>query len=310
MGGLRTCGVDITLQLITEGPEEELFIGCQREAGNERTMWPFWGLEGTRAPCDQSFLEAVSQRMQVPRRLKVADESRLLAEERDVEALPPSFRMHIPERLSLADMMDMSLRPLLSDQLQQHPSIVVHMPQAPSTQPTAFGELPFQDTATRSGAQKRKRLTHHGRPRKERAPSATPPMAVRGTSQKPDWPDTCPPPCPGPPCPLFLQGSRIYSLQNIFQMVRFLGHLLFQRVKKSAQDQVPPSSQDAGAASESSLEELGMTDMVAMRRQLNKILGRVQTLEEQRTSWQQKELLVYSALVSACLINTWLWLRR
>ncbi|XP_006136353.2 mitochondrial fission factor-like isoform X3 [Pelodiscus sinensis] len=256
MGGLRTCGVDITLQLITEGPEEELFIGCQREAGNERTMWPFWGLEGTRAPCDQSFLEAVSQRMQVPRRLKVADESRLLAEERDVEALPPSFRMHIPERLSLADMMDMSLRPLLSDQLQQHPSIVVHMPQAPSTQPTAFGELPFQDTATRSGAQKRKRLTHHGRPRKERAPSATPPMAVRGTSQKPDC------------------------------------------------------SQDAGAASESSLEELGMTDMVAMRRQLNKILGRVQTLEEQRTSWQQKELLVYSALVSACLINTWLWLRR
>ncbi|XP_043348211.1 fetal and adult testis-expressed transcript protein homolog isoform X2 [Dermochelys coriacea] len=218
-------------------------------------MWPFRGLEGNRAPCDLSFMEAINQRMQVPSRLQVVHESNPLEKERKAEELRPSFRMHIPDRLSLAEMMDDSQRPLLLNQLRQHPSIV-HTPQDPSTQPTGFGELLFLDTTTQTGTQKRKRSTHHGRLWKERSPSETPQMALRCTSQKPD------------------------------------------------------RSQDAGPASESSLEEVGVTDIIAMRKQLNKISGRLRTLEEQCTGWRQKELLVYSVLVSACLINTWLWLRR
>ncbi|CAM2120203.1 unnamed protein product [Caretta caretta] len=270
-------------------------------------MWPFRGLEVNRAPCDVSFMEAINQRMQVPSRLQVVHESNPLGKEREAEELRPSFRMHIPHRLSLAEMMDDSRRPLLLDQLRQYPSIV-HMPQDPSTQPTGFGELLFLDTTTQSGTQKRKRSTHHGRLRKERTLSETPQIALRCTNQKPDRPDTSP--LPSPPFPPFLQNGRIYSLQNIFQMVYFLGHLLFHRVKKSARDRAQPSSQDAGPASESSLEEIGVTDIIAMRKQLNKISGRLWTLEEQCTGWRQKELLVYSVLVSACLINTWLWLRR
>ncbi|XP_005285755.1 mitochondrial fission factor homolog B isoform X2 [Chrysemys picta bellii] len=220
------------------------------------TMWPFRGLEVNRAPCDLSFMEAINQRMQVPNRLKMADESNPLDEERKTEELRPSFQMHIPDRLSLAEMMDDSRRPLLLDQLRQHPSIVVHTLQDPSTQPAGFGELLFLDTTAQSGTQKRKRSTHHGRLRKERTPSETPQIALRSMSRKPD------------------------------------------------------RSQDTGPASESSLEEIGVTDIIAMRKQLNKISGRLRTLEEQCTGWRQKELLVYSMLVSACLINTWLWLRR
>lgn len=218
-------------------------------------MWPFRGLEVNRAPCDLSFMEAINQRMQVPNRLKMADESNPLDEEREAEELRPSFRMHIPDRLSLAEMMDDSRRPFLLDQLRQHPSIVVHMLQDPSTQPAGFGEHLFMDTTTQSGTQKRKRSTHHGRLRKERM-RETPQIALHSTSRKPD------------------------------------------------------RSQEAGPASESSLEEIGVTDIIAMRKQLNKISGRLRTLEEQCTGWRQKELLVYSVLVSACLINTWLWLRR
>ncbi|KAH1165237.1 hypothetical protein KIL84_022796 [Mauremys mutica] len=269
-------------------------------------MWPFRGLEVNRAPCDLSFMEAINQRMQVPNRLKVADESNPLDEEREAEELRPSFRMHIPDRLSLAEMMDDSRRPFLLDQLRQHPSIVVHMLQDPSTQPAGFGEHLFMDTTTQSGSQKRKRSTHHGRLRKERM-RETPQIALRSTSRKPDRPGISPLPSPSPPFP---QDARIYSPQNIFQMVYFLGHLLFHRVKKSARDRAQPSSQEAGPASESSLEEIGVTDIIAMRKQLNKISGRLRTLEEQCTGWRQKELLVYSVLVSACLINTWLWLRR
>ncbi|XP_065412502.1 fetal and adult testis-expressed transcript protein isoform X3 [Chrysemys picta bellii] len=202
-------------------------------------------------------------------------------------------------------MMDDSRRPLLLDQLRQHPSIVVHTLQDPSTQPAGFGELLFLDTTAQSGTQKRKRSTHHGRLRKERTPSETPQIALRSMSRKPDRPGISP--LPSPPFP---QDARIYSPQNIFQMVYFLGHLLFHRVKKSARDRAQPSSQDTGPASESSLEEIGVTDIIAMRKQLNKISGRLRTLEEQCTGWRQKELLVYSMLVSACLINTWLWLRR
>ncbi|TFK04368.1 rho GTPase-activating protein 22-like [Platysternon megacephalum] len=268
-------------------------------------MWPFRGLEMNRAPCDLSFMEAINQRMQVPNRLKVADESNPLDEERKAEELRPSFRMHIPDRLSLAEMRDDSRRPLLLDQLRQHPSIVVHTLQDPSTQPAGFGELLFLDTSAQSGTQKRKRSTHHGRLRKERTPSETPQIALRSTSRKPDRPGISP-----RPSPPFSQDARIYSPQNIFQMVYFLGHLLFHRVKKSARDRAQPSSQDAGPASESSLEEIGVTDIIAMRKQLNKISGRLRTLEEQCTGWRQKELLVYSVLVSACLMNTWLWLRR
>ncbi|XP_074863744.1 mitochondrial fission factor-like isoform X2 [Carettochelys insculpta] len=217
-------------------------------------MWPFRGLEVTRAPCDLSFMEAIGQRMQVPNRLKVAEESGL-AEERGAEALSPSFQMHVPERLSVAEVTDTKLRPLLLDQRQRQPSLV-HRPRDPSTQRAPFGDCSFLDAATRSGTPKHKRSAHQGRLRKERAPSKTPQIAMHSVSQ------------------------------------------------------MPARSQDTGLGSESSLEESGATDIIAMRKQLNKILGRLRTLEKQSTGWRQKELLVYSVLVSACLVNTWLWLRR
>lgn len=58
------------------------------------------------------------------------------------------------------------------------------------------------------------------------------------------------------------------------------------------------------------MEEVGVAEMAAMRKQLTRISGRLRVLEEQCNARRQKEALVYSVLISACLINTWLWLRR
>ncbi|XP_062819835.1 fetal and adult testis-expressed transcript protein [Anolis carolinensis] len=58
------------------------------------------------------------------------------------------------------------------------------------------------------------------------------------------------------------------------------------------------------------LEEFGPTDSLAVRKQLMNISGRLRVLEGQSLGWRQKELLFYSILASACLLNAWLWLRR
>nr|XP_009668236.1 PREDICTED: fetal and adult testis-expressed transcript protein isoform X3 [Struthio camelus australis] len=220
-------------------------------------MWPFWGLELNRVRCDLLFTEAINQSMQVPNRLKVADGFSPVNEEPTTEDVPPSFRMHIPDRISLAEIMDTGPRPILLDQQRKVPSTVGHESSDSSVQPAALGELPFLRVASRSSTQKRKRSGHHSsRSRRERAPGDYAQLALHSPGQHHE------------------------------------------------------RSQETGPALESSLEEVGMAEMAAMRKQLTRISGRLQVLEEQCNGWRRKEALVYSVLISACLINTWLWLRR
>ncbi|XP_052669876.1 fetal and adult testis-expressed transcript protein isoform X1 [Harpia harpyja] len=274
-------------------------------------MWPFWGLDLNRVRCDLLFTEAINQRMQVPNRLKVADSFSPVDEEPVTEDVPPSFRMHIPDRISLAEISDASLRPIPLNQQRKVPSVVVHMSPDSSAQPTHLGELPFLHVASRSSSQKRKRSGHHSsRSRREKTPSDCTQLALRSPGQHHERPDACPPPARSAPLPLLTETGRIYSMQNIFQTMYLLGQVLFHRVQDSRQDPVPSSSQEAGLGPESALEEAGVAEMAAMRKQLTKISGRLRVLEEQCNAWRQKEALVYSVLISACLINTWLWLRR
>nr|XP_009505511.1 PREDICTED: fetal and adult testis-expressed transcript protein [Phalacrocorax carbo] len=274
-------------------------------------MWPFWGLDLNRARCDLLFTEAINQRMQVPNRLKVAGSFSPMDEEPVTEDVPPSFRMHIPDRISLEEISDASLRPNLLTQQKKVPSAMVHTSPDSSAQPTHFGELPFLHIASRSSSQKRKRSSHHSsRSRRERTPSDCAQLALHSPGQHHERLDMCPLPARSAPLPLLTETGRIYSMQNIFQTMYLLGQVLFHRVQHSLQDPVPSSSQEAGPDPESALEEAGAAEMAAMRKQLTRISGRLRVLEEQCNAWRQKEALVYSVLISACLINTWLWLRR
>ncbi|XP_064015685.1 fetal and adult testis-expressed transcript protein isoform X1 [Pogoniulus pusillus] len=276
-------------------------------------MWSFWGLDPSRARCDLLFTEAINQRMQVPNRLKVADSFSPVDQEPVAEDIPASFRMHIPDRISLAEISDASLRPVLLNQQRKVPSVVVHMSPDCSADPPLPGELPFLHVASRSSFQKRKRSGHpSSRSRRERTPSDCAQLALHSPGQQHERPDTCPQPAgSAPPVPLLTETGRIYSMQNIFQTMYLLGQVLFQRVQGSLQDPVlPRSSQEASSAPESISEEVGVGEMAAMRKQLTRISRRLRVLEEQCHAWRQKEALVYSVMISACLINTWLWLRR
>ncbi|XP_009985690.1 PREDICTED: fetal and adult testis-expressed transcript protein [Tauraco erythrolophus] len=274
-------------------------------------MWPFWGLDLNRVRCDLLFTEAINQRMQVPNRLKVADSFSPVEEEPVTEDVPPSLRMHIPDRISLAEISDASLRPVLLKQQRKVPSAVEHMSSDSSAQPTRLGELPFLHIASTSSSQKRKRSGHHSsRSRRERTTNDCAQLALQSPSQHHERLDVCPLPTRSAPLPLLVGTGRIYSMQNIFQTMYYLGQVLFHHVQDSLQDPVPSSSQEAGAAPEGVLEEVGVAEMAAMRKQLTRISGRLRVLEEQCSAWRQKEALVYSVLISACLINTWLWLRR
>ncbi|POI35884.1 hypothetical protein CIB84_000363, partial [Bambusicola thoracicus] len=77
-------------------------------------------------------------------------------------------------------------------------------------------------------------------------------------------------------------------------------------------------SQEVGAAP----EEVIVAEAAAMKKepwvvllmllslQLERISERLRVLEEQHKAWRKEEPLVYSMLLSACLVNTWLWLWR
>ncbi|XP_049728911.1 fetal and adult testis-expressed transcript protein [Elephas maximus indicus] len=58
------------------------------------------------------------------------------------------------------------------------------------------------------------------------------------------------------------------------------------------------------------LEELNGLEMEVMRRQLRVITGRLQDLEDEGTTWYNRETLFFIILASACVVNLWLWMRH
>ncbi|XP_053130143.1 fetal and adult testis-expressed transcript protein isoform X2 [Hemicordylus capensis] len=263
-------------------------------------MWPGWRVGLDKSGCDLGFTEAINKRMQVPSRLKVADEESSSSggpQRNLLDELPPSFQMHVPDRLLLAEMADVAFRPFLR---QQGPAGTLNPLLEPAVRD---GEHPFLSFASRAGSQKRRRTAHQGRARKERSSMEEPLLSPGGVRRLEPGP---PPAALFPPFPV---EGRIYSLQNVLQALHFLGLQLFQLFGKPAHARL--SSQEASLTlEEGPLEEFGSADILAMKKQLARISGRLRSLEEQCVGWRQKELLAYSVLVSVCLLNVWLWLRR
>ncbi|XP_021261831.1 uncharacterized protein LOC110403186 isoform X1 [Numida meleagris] len=276
-------------------------------------MWPLLEQKVNIVRCDLLFTEDINRRMRVPNRLTVANSFSPVDEEPMSEGVPPSFPTHVPVGISLADA---DLRPVLLDQQRNVPSAEVCMSLGSSAQHSALGEIPFLHMAGRSSAQNRRRLQghHSSRLRRQsqhssgsrRSSSDSAQLALPSPARHHEQLDTCPPPARSAPLPLLAGTGRIYSMQNIFQTMYLLGQVLFHRVQNSLQDPVPSSSQEAGAAP----EEVIVAEAAAMKKELARISERLCVLEEQYKAWRKEEPLVYSMLLSACLVNTWLWLWR
>ncbi|XP_070145727.1 fetal and adult testis-expressed transcript protein isoform X1 [Ovis canadensis] len=58
------------------------------------------------------------------------------------------------------------------------------------------------------------------------------------------------------------------------------------------------------------LEELNELEMEIMRRQLFMITERLRYLEDQSATWHQREVLLFTMLLSSCIANLWLWMRQ
>ncbi|XP_038604552.1 mitochondrial fission factor homolog A-like [Tachyglossus aculeatus] len=257
------------------------------------------GGDPTRPRYDLDFSEAINQSMQVPARLKVAGGPGLEDPQETAGDLPPSFHMHIPDRISVAEATEGSLRPLFR---QNSGSTFTSVPVDVSGGLTTL--VRAGTTVSRSVVP----LGPAGRLQRERAPGEDSRLSLQRAKIGHDRPKRGS--SPAPVCPPFMQGNRIFCLQNVFQAVWFLGSLLSHRLQASLMPQAQPSSQDLGPALEASLEDMGGSEIMAMKKQLYKISRRLQSLEEQCSGWRQKELLLYSMLVSACVVNTWLWMRR
>ncbi|XP_007443721.2 fetal and adult testis-expressed transcript protein isoform X1 [Python bivittatus] len=248
---------------------------------------------------EAAFSEAVSRLMRVPSRLKVAVDDLPLDPTQD---FPPFFWMQVPERLLPAEVKAVTFQPLA----QRHCPFADGLFLEPATHKVS-GQHTFLSFASQPGPQKNKPLTFLDTTWGQRMPVETPQVAMERIRQRQGRlePSTLPP-CPR--FPVFSGESRIYSWRNVLQALHFLGLQLLQLLWKPRRVQI--SSREMNLVSDGSPEESGTPEIMAMRRQLSNISGQLRVLEEQSVSWRQKELFIYSMLVSACLFNMWLWLRR
>uniref|UniRef100_M3XIS6 Mitochondrial fission factor n=1 Tax=Latimeria chalumnae TaxID=7897 RepID=M3XIS6_LATCH len=73
-----------------------------------------------RGQCDVQYTRAISRRMRVPVSLRVAEPDFNHESEKN-EELPLSHSMHIPNRISLSDILDLGLGPTIPDQFITNP---------------------------------------------------------------------------------------------------------------------------------------------------------------------------------------------
>ncbi|XP_067231082.1 mitochondrial fission factor-like isoform X1 [Chanodichthys erythropterus] len=271
---------------------------------------------------DPYFTEVISQSMRVPERLRVGPAPNVHepADQRP-EDLPAAYSMHIPDRLALTDAPDMSPRPLFS----KHTSSMWDL-QHGSWDREAFMREPVQSPLRRSYSDQAFGRTPPGTPTHSR-------QTLRSQSPHsvghPPVVHTDPSPAKPPGHPSI--PPNLLSPQSMLQAAKELGQQasqkLLQTVTKkyssrfgypennpSQAVEVQPVQSRTSASQEfwlSPEEDTGTAvEFMVLRRQVVKMSRRIAGLERQNAERRQTELVLFSLLLSACLINGWLWMRR
>ncbi|KAI2651098.1 Mitochondrial fission factor [Labeo rohita] len=286
---------------------------------------------------DPYFTEVISQRMRVPERLRVgpATHAHQPADLRP-EELPAAYSMHIPDRLALTDAPDLSPRPLFT----KHPSSMWDL-QHGSWDKEAFMRESVQSPLRRSYSDQGFGRTPPGTPTHSRqtlrsqSPSApvcpylSLPLRNSRSIGRPPVVHTDPPP-PQPPGRPSIP-PNLLSPQSMLQAAKELGQQASQKLlqtvtkkyssrygypenRPSQPVEVQPDQSRTSASQEfwlSPEEDTGTAvEFMVLRRQVVKMSRRIAGLERQNAEHKQTELVLFSLLLSACLINGWLWLRR
>ncbi|XP_062309742.1 mitochondrial fission factor-like isoform X4 [Osmerus eperlanus] len=251
---------------------------------------------------DPVFTEAINQKMRVPDRLRVGPEQRGGAEEdrgrQRTEEPPPAYSMHIPDRLALTDAPDMSPRPLFTS---SKPGSSAQAGPAWESQYLAweresFHRDPGQSPLRRSYSDTAFVRTPPGTPTHTKQALHTP--SSRSTGHPPQQA------APAGPPPLGL-----LSPQTMLQAARELGQQASQRLLQTVTQKYRSSAmQESWLGQED--ESGAVVEFIVLRRQVVKMSRRLAGLERQNAERRQTELVLFSLLLSACLLNGWLWIRR
>ncbi|XP_055035987.2 mitochondrial fission factor isoform X4 [Misgurnus anguillicaudatus] len=211
---------------------------------------------------DQYYTEVINQRMRVPNRLRVGPGTHTHepADQRP-EGPPAAYSMHIPDRLALTDVPDLSPRPLFS----KHASSLWDL-QHGSWDREVFMREPVQSPLRRSYS--------------DQAFGRTPPGTPTHSKQA-----------------LHSQSPFGHPENRLSQAVEV--HPDQSRTSASQEYWLSPED-DTGTA----------VEFMVLRRQVVKMSRRIAGLERQNVEHRQTELVLFSLLASACLINGWLWMRR
>uniref|UniRef100_A0A3B1IKW7 Mitochondrial fission factor n=1 Tax=Astyanax mexicanus TaxID=7994 RepID=A0A3B1IKW7_ASTMX len=245
---------------------------------------------------DPYYTEVISKRMRVPERLRVGQGGP--AEETRPENLHAVYSMHVPDRLALTAP-DLSPRPLFSKQsatsmwdLQRgawdkeaHMRESIQSPLRRSYSDQTFGRTP-PGTPTHS-----KQALHSP----SRSAGRAPPVG------------------PDPPLPEPLQFSNLppslLSPQSMLQAARQLGQRASKKLLQTVTQKYSTSTMQESWLSPE--EENGTAvEFIVLRRQVLKMSRRIAGLERQNAERKQNELVLLTLLLSACLLNGWLWMRR
>ncbi|XP_040908012.1 mitochondrial fission factor-like [Toxotes jaculatrix] len=294
---------------------------------------------------DPAFIEVINKNMRVPERLSVGPRRQ---EEEGEDAVrwpeepPPVYTMQVPDRLTYTEAPDMSPRPLFSPSRPIICSPVGLEPCWESPSGEAFYREALQSPIRRSYSDQSFGRTPPGTPTRLKQALALPrhPSSsrsggsgrpVRQCSSAPLSAQTADPQTQAEPFPA--APFACLSPQSVLQAARQLGLQASQRLLKAVSQkyrfnsqekpppvrvvpEVPPSarvehSQKRAMENWSPEEEGGAAvEFIILRRQVMKMSRRLASLERHSAERRNTEVILFSLLFSACLLNAWLWIRR
>ncbi|XP_071317584.1 mitochondrial fission factor-like isoform X2 [Trachinotus anak] len=228
---------------------------------------------------DPAFMEVINKNMRVPEHLSVGPRQQWCVEGGDEamtwpEEPPPAYTMQVPDRLTYTEAPDMSPRPLFSPSRPMICSPLGLEPCWESPSGEVFYREALQSPIRRSYSDQSFGRTPPGTPTQLKQALAVPrhPSSLFSNQEKP------------PP---------------VRVMTEVHGSVRVERSEKSTMENWSPE-EEGGAA----------VEFIILRRQVMKMSRRLAGLERHNAEQRNTEVILFSLLFSACLLNAWLWIRR
>ncbi|XP_058483645.1 mitochondrial fission factor-like isoform X2 [Solea solea] len=221
--------------------------------------------------CDPIFMEIINKNMRVPDRLSVGTRQQWQREEG--EQPPPVYSMQVPERLTYTEAPDMSPRPLFSP---SKPMICGPMGLEPcweSPSGEVFYKEALQSPIRRSYSDQSFGRTPPGTPTQKKQALTRHPSSSFSSQERPP---------PARVTPEIPASAHVEHGEN------------------RAMDTWSPEEEGGAAA----------VEFIILRRQVMKMSRRLAALERHNSEHRSTEVILFSLLFSACLLNAWLWIRR